>query len=549
MQFKEWIGLGNERENGSSKWFSAENVLALLSIGYVFIFVLLPFFGDGFNRIPGDLIDARFNNYVLEHGYKYLCREEHWFWSAPFMYPESKVITFSDNFLGELPFYAFFRQVGLDRETAYQCWMLVSFMLNFLVCAWVLAKLGCNRLSALLGAYVFAFALPVFDQTYHSQMISRYAMPLAFYFFIQFFEKTKPVYFLAFLLSVVWQFYNSIYLGFMLSLGIFCFGIFYLWFQYKDISFRTIFTWKKMAQCLVFISLALIPLYALMHPYVERAIPGYLPEHDLVMLTVPRLASYVLTSPYALSWLSLNNQNPDFQYYWNHFLFPGGLTYLAMIVVILIIVRQKFKFKMQLSVPMKRAAAILCGLALLIVLTIRVHGISAYETIFLLPGFKSMRDICRVVNVELFFWGTLVAFAASYLLAYARLPLRYVLTLLMFAGIVLDNRYDLKRAVTYSKTESQIQCGRLIEKIEQHPGYKNYEAMIYMPNDQGDHNICQLDAMLASQALGIKTVNSYTGNTPSFFVNFWINHNMKGLQEWFGHEKLPIDSTRFLIIR
>jgi hypothetical protein len=549
MQLTDWIGQRNADDKGSGKWFSIENVLALLIIGYVFYFVLLPFFGDGFNRIPGDVVDARFNNYVLEHGYRYLCKEEHWFWGAPFMYPEKNVITFSDNFLGELPFYAFFRKIGCDRETAYQCWMLVCFMLNFIVCAWVLVKLGCSRLSALIGAYVFAFALPVFDQSYHSQMMSRYAMPLAFYFFIVFFEKAKPLHYLAFLLSIVWQFYNSIYLGFMLSLGIFCFAVFYIWFRYKDISFKSLFTTKKSVQYALFTLLALLPLYVLMHPYVERAIPGYLPEHDLVMLTVPRLASYFLTSPYALSWLSLNNHNAGFMYYWNHYLYPGGLTYLAAAALVLIILWRKFKTKIALTPWMILSAAFLCGLGLLIIFTINLKGKSVYEGIFLLPGFKSMRDICRVVNVELFFWAALVAFAVNYALSYVRLPVRYVLSVLLFAGIVLDNRYDLKNAMTYSKTESQIQCGRLMEKIEKMRGGKDYEAVIYMPDENGDHNICHLDAMLACQALGIPTVNAYTGNSPAAYIVFRINHNMAGLREWFNQVKLPIDSTRFLIVR
>jgi hypothetical protein len=32
------------------------------------------------SKIPGDLGDARFNNYVLEHGYKYLNGEVKSFW-------------------------------------------------------------------------------------------------------------------------------------------------------------------------------------------------------------------------------------------------------------------------------------------------------------------------------------------------------------------------------------------------------------------------------------------------------------------------------------
>ena len=51
----------------------------------VFLVGLVLFFK--FGAIPGDLGDARFNMYVLEHGHRWLMRLDQSFWSAPFFIP------------------------------------------------------------------------------------------------------------------------------------------------------------------------------------------------------------------------------------------------------------------------------------------------------------------------------------------------------------------------------------------------------------------------------------------------------------------------------
>src|SRR6185295_11716620 len=77
-------------------------------------FVPIKIFGPGFSKIPGDLGDARFNNYILEHGHKYLTGKVDRYWDAPFMYPYKNVIALSDNLLGTVPVYSAFRMMGSD---------------------------------------------------------------------------------------------------------------------------------------------------------------------------------------------------------------------------------------------------------------------------------------------------------------------------------------------------------------------------------------------------------------------------------------------------
>src|SRR5438128_3727277 len=99
-------------------------------------FSVLPYVGYQFEYYPGDLIDARLFMYLLEHGYKWLSgHTPHSFLDAPFYYPVRGVMGYSENFLGQLPFYAPWRWLGLDRETSFQMWFVVGFLLNYLAAA------------------------------------------------------------------------------------------------------------------------------------------------------------------------------------------------------------------------------------------------------------------------------------------------------------------------------------------------------------------------------------------------------------------------------
>ncbi|MFZ1331186.1 MAG: hypothetical protein WAR83_03310, partial [Flavobacteriales bacterium] len=94
----------------------------------------LATFGPERDRIPGDLGDARFNNYILEHYHAYATDRIADYWDAPFMYPYKNVIAFSDNLLGTAPLYSLFRSIGYNRESAFQFWILALFALNYTGC-------------------------------------------------------------------------------------------------------------------------------------------------------------------------------------------------------------------------------------------------------------------------------------------------------------------------------------------------------------------------------------------------------------------------------
>ena len=101
------------------------------------------------DQIPGGFDDARFNMYVLEHGYRWLTRLDKSFWSAPFFYPAQNVITYSDNHLGSFLFYSVFRLLGAGRETVFQLWGITLFTLNYFVTWIVLRRQGFHPVGAM----------------------------------------------------------------------------------------------------------------------------------------------------------------------------------------------------------------------------------------------------------------------------------------------------------------------------------------------------------------------------------------------------------------
>ena len=155
--------------------------IALLLIGIYLVPVKI--FEPNMSKIMGDMGDARFNNYILEHGYKYLHGEVKNYWDAPMMYPFKNVIAFSDNLLGTMPIYSFFRSIGNDRETSFQYWIIWLFALNFILCYFALKKWTQNNIISATAAYVFAFGIYNIGHFEHVQVFPKFIAPFVLYWF------------------------------------------------------------------------------------------------------------------------------------------------------------------------------------------------------------------------------------------------------------------------------------------------------------------------------------------------------------------------------
>jgi hypothetical protein len=198
--------------------------LAIPLIGLLgVVLVALPEVVRG--RMPGDLGDSRFNAYVLEHGYLWLAGRTASFWDAPFFYPFPLTIAFSDNHLGTAVVYDLLRLLGYDRDDAYRGWYLFGFVANFIAASYALRRLGHSYRATALGAFLFAFALPVTAQSLHTQLSYRFGVPLAILALVRFERSRRLEYLLATGFWTVWQFYCTIYIGYFLCLLLGAFAV------------------------------------------------------------------------------------------------------------------------------------------------------------------------------------------------------------------------------------------------------------------------------------------------------------------------------------
>ncbi len=183
------------------------------------IFLLVFFFIpvsqlDGFAMMPGDIGDARLNNYFLENVYQFFAGNADSLWHLPFFFPFPYVLGFSDNLFGSAPVYALARLITGEADTAYQVWFLVGYAANFGAAYYALRRLNGSVLAASIGAVIFAFALPTTAHVGHAQLHYRFGLPLAIVFFVEFLNVKSWRLLLIAGVWLVWQFYAGVYMGF-----------------------------------------------------------------------------------------------------------------------------------------------------------------------------------------------------------------------------------------------------------------------------------------------------------------------------------------------
>jgi hypothetical protein len=484
-------------------------------IGFYLIGIRLV--GLNMDGMPGDFGDGRLNNYFLEHGYQYLTGQLHSYWDASFFYPEKATMSISDNLLGTLPLYAAWRITGLDRETAYQAWFLCLLALNFFTCFVCLKKLKLTPIAASLGAFIFAFAMPVAGGLSHTQMFPKFMFPLIIYCLVRFIQLKTPKYLFFFLLFTVYQMYCGIYLGFMsLIASVVVFFVMVILLGFKNQLKEILIYLKKhwMSTVLFFILNAAV-LLMLFRPYILRS-GDVERNYRYIASGLPTWISYAFPAPDSLLYRWLN---PLSRYLINpheHTLFMGVTLVVALILAVWVI-RTKKNIQVKFW---------LISFLSLIFLTLNFYyDASAYILVYALPGFKAIRAVSRIVQIELFFLGALVGVLVDHFISPGLQPSkRFLIAAILLACLVADQFVFLDGLKKHSKKNSQYRVAVLKDQlIQEH--YQNYQAFAYLPSDHVKVYAYHVDAMLASQDLGIPTVNGYSAFSPKNYEAFFEHPN------------------------
>lgn len=493
--------------------------LVLLLALFCFTFQIIGF---DLSYLPGDLGDARFNNYLLEHNYKYITLQLSSYWDAPFFFPEKEVISISDNLIGTSPFYSLFRIIGFDRETSFQLWFIQITILNYITAFYFLKFLFKNRYAAILGAFIFAFSIGLSGQLTHAQCFTRFPIPLAFWSAINFLQNFKTKYFFITLLLVVYQFYCVIYLGFMLAIPIAAIILYSFFIHYRIIK-------PQLIRLLSSAAISSVTLLPLMIPYIDRADLFGLKKYAEIKQNLPTIYSYFFIGEGSLYTSIFGETGKHLNSFWNHYLFTGFIPLLSILLCVIIAVKKINERDLN-----KIYLALLVSALVTFVIFFRIGDFSLYKYIFTLPGFGSMRALQRIINIEIVYISIAIAVLYNWLLK--RFPSKGVSIFLLFISFLLiDNYKDPKSYTVVNKKEAQKRINSLVGVMSNIPlkSVISYEPLL----NKGPIEHKHLDAMLATQQLNLKCINGYSAMAPKKFYKYWKKPDEFSRNKWLEHTK------------
>lgn len=506
------------RYSGTSKLGLSGNALSwigMLLLGVLGIaLIVAP--DITFDRIPGDIGDARFNRYVLEHFHLWLTGKTPEFWSAPFFFPFPLTIAFSDNHLGTGIVYSLFRLAGFDPEDSFCGWYLVGYIVNYAAACFALKKLGCGNVASAAGAFLFAFGLPITAQEGHAQLIYRFGVPLAVLSLIEY-ERRPRLQLLA-QLSVwtVWQFYCSIYIGVFLLLLLMA-----IWSSCMildrgsvvDRLSRRIGQFKlalvassAMGRVVVLILFVLSAgaLVALAVPYMQVGrIYHFARSWAEIATMLPRIQSYFLSNN-SLIWNSSWSGFHNIPMWHEHSMFSGIAPFLA-VTVYLFVRRSDDGAKVELF------RTIVLAVALIVIVTLYMKDFSIYRLIATVPGFNAVRAVTRICVVLLFPVAILTAIVMDRLLD-RKTPAHSgsILALVIVAVMVVE-----AAAITHYSSLKSDWHARIDRLVAQLPSKLPSDPIVFVGPAASEPAFArEIDGMILAQSKGWRTLNGYSGNVP-----------------------------------
>ena len=494
---------------------------------YLFSFI-------GFDGIFGDLGDARLNNYFLEHGYQFIAGNHASFWSPAFFYPSEYVMAYSDNHMGTLPFYAFFRLLGFSIESSFQFWIFVIFLLNALVCYGVLRFFGFNVAGSIAGALLFALAAPVMLKTNHIQLMPRFMVPVVFYVGVRFVESLDAKYFYIFCAALVYQFYIGIYIGFFILMGLVLLAPFVIAYIFKNHNLSAFFAPKCLAKLFFTCSVSLGLLFALFYPYVLQSVSsGGRPWAEIASM-LPRIESWFYTSGSFFG--VFNRLGTDLPMQHEHMMFLGLVPYaLYAMGLVFYIKKPSLSCGSDISV-----FASLLLVPMFAIFTLSIYDWSLYGyTFYLIPGFDAIRAVSRVVVFLVFLFSVLVAYVFTQI---SQSNLNNYIKFGAISAIFMLGCFEQYRPYlsTYSKPQAQQRYHDIYNQIKS----LDYDVLyLSSPVPNPAFYMTELDAMYVLLISTKPTINGYSGNKPPLYPLYETNDYM----QWININKDAFDDKVLLV--
>ena len=515
------IRLGRAVINQAPVW-----VLFILGMWLVIIRPL----GAQLALVPGDLGDARLNNYVLEQFFHWVSGLTRDYWNATFFFPFQWTMAFSDNLLGSAPFYALFRWANLDQMSAFQGWYMLGCCLNYAAAGFVLGRLKLKPLAVGAGAFFFTFGLPLLAQENHAQLLYHFCIPLACFSLWKFYQAPGLKWLAALAFWTVWQFYLTIYMGvFLLLLLAALFVLLPFWvpsltFRQRLTAWpqRLIKSWtqaNRTGRILAITTMVVmgLGLVGLLWPYFHvYRLYHFSRGWAEVSRMLPRPQSYILADNSQVWKTGSFPANVGLRH--EHQLFPG----LAVLLLVLAGIAGRFKTEN------RRLAWLHLGAALvLVLLTLDVDGFSLYQWIWRIPGLNSIRAITRIMLVMMWPLSVFIAWAVDGFIQRFSQQRRWMQAAVYLVVGLLVVESVFYNHTTYAKADSQARLDSLRQLI---PASVPANPILFaFISPQRTDPAKEIDVMLLAQELGWATMNGYSGNFPPDYVSPHSCKDLPGL--------------------
>lgn len=490
------------------KKYSLSIPLILFCICFAFIPLRLL---HGLELMPGDIGDARLNNYFLENVYLFATGQSESIWHLPFFYPFPWVLGFSDNHFGSAIFYILARLTGCPEDTSFQIWFLVGYAINFIAAYYALRKFDMSTLAASIGALIFTFSLPTVAHCNHAQLHYRFGIPLAITFYIFFLnEKNWRFFFISFA-WLVWQFFSGIYMGFFTLLLMGAMSIAYLIYviviKKQSVrallsSYRNVWRSKKKRDKAFILGcglLLLVLLLVLFYPYLQVThLYGAKRHWGEISLMLPRPQSYLLSDA-SLLWGDLSKTFSNIPVRHEHQMFIGLVPLLLALAGLCVGSTKKNGLTYVLMGGM-------CACTVL--LTLYIGKYSLWFLLYKLPLASAIRAMTRFDQALLFPIAYFAALAVDCLRKRGNIAKIFLLAVIaMFA---------FEAGMTRMSTSNKSVWRERISAIESIvPENLPDNAVLFFAQQSSLEFAHELDAMWVSLKRKRYTMNGYSGLYPA----------------------------------
>lgn len=527
------------RNEASHRWGLGAWLFVAATFAIGFASFPLRALGLDFAFLPGDFGDNRLNNFILEHGYRWLVGLAPSFWDAPMLFPTAGATARSDAHIGMLPIYACFRVAGCSPERAFQFWFLVPFVLNFAASAWSLKRLGFGPVAAATGAYTFTFSLAVAAKIMHAQLLPRFFVPLAFVFAWEFLRKPTTGRLAAVAVCVAAQSYFTVYIGYFLVLLLGAVTLVSLLFQGRQAPWRELLIpgWRVWVSRMVVVGLAALAVYPLVHVH-SRGVGRYPP------------GEFTLYSPEPATWITPPPQSrlyPELAAYTGlgklaeQQIFPGISALLAVGFGCVLGFRRG-----RLS-ERWACVAVSAWAALLLAALVTDYGCWwtgawwPYGEFIDLPGARGIRAVGRIVLVLTYPAAIAVGASAEWIVSRVggrSRSARVIAATLVLGLVAADHwltpttgstaecwaglRYPLETALAHQR--------QIADAIRRGPAPACVH--VFPSATSGGGAAVQLEAMRATQDLGVPCVNGRTGHFPDGWDDCSYYPDYRSLMSW-----------------